>query len=496
VHHALRVLRLGRGDDIALFDGTGGEYQGTIARAGKRDAWARIDAFDAVDRESALATTLVQAIVAADTMDAIVRHAVELGVAAIQPVVTERSARFPLGAHGDKRLAHWRQVARAGCEQCGRNRVPDVRDPVPLAEWLSHPRAGIVFDARADASLASLPPATAVDVVVGLKAGSPIAKSRMRCTRACTRCASVRASFAPTPPHSRRWLPSTCFGATSDEARHIDRRQRRARRLHDVTAGAFRHGYRYVVLGPEGVPVARVITARAQCPALEVDGASIAMTVRMPAGTIPVRPSRSDLPPPESVRLPRHDLRGDHPGNRGTRECRWRLVAVAEAAPKRVVILGDTGCRIVSNFGIFQSCDDPIAWPFERVANAAAAAQPDLVIHVGDFHYREGPCDLAHPGCYRSPWGYGYDAWRADFFQPARRLLAAAPWIVIRGNHESCNRAGQGWWRFLDPRSVMRDRTATKPRTTTSATTARPTPCRSAAAPTCSSWCSIPRGWA
>ena len=171
VHHALRVLRLGRGDDIALFDGTGGEYQGTIARAGKRDAWARIDAFDAVDRESALATTLVQAIVAADTMDAIVRHAVELGVAAVQPVVTERSARFPVGAHGDKRLAHWRQVARAGCEQCGRNRVPAVRDPVPLAEWLSHPRAGIVFDARADASLASLPPATAVDVVVGPEGG-------------------------------------------------------------------------------------------------------------------------------------------------------------------------------------------------------------------------------------------------------------------------------------------------------------------------------------
>ena len=125
-----------------------------------------------------------------------------------------------------------------------------------------------------------------------------------------------------------------------------------------------------------------------------------------------------------------------------------------KARPKRIVILGDTGCRIVSNFGVFQSCDDPTAWPFERVANAAAAAQPDLVIHVGDYHYREGPCDLAHPGCAGSPWGYGYDAWRADFFQPARNLLAAAPWIVMRGNHESCNRAGQGWWRFLDPRPL------------------------------------------
>ena len=59
-----------------------------------------------------------------------------------------------------------------------------------------------------------------------------------------------------------------------------------------------------------------------------------------------------------------------------------------------------------------------------------------------------------HPGCAGSPWGYGFDAWQADFFSPARQLLAAAPWIVVRGNHESCNRAGQGWWRFLDPRPV------------------------------------------
>lgn len=213
--------------------------------------------------------------------------------------------------------------------------------------------------------------------------------------------------------------------------------------------------YKYVVLGPEGVAVARVITARAQCPTLTVDGASIAMTVRMPAATIAVRPSRSDLPPPKASAFPVTTCEAAIPATAVRASVDGEPLPLPKAAPNRVVILGDTGCRIVSNFGIFQSCDDPIAWPFERVANAAAAAQPDLVIHVGDFHYREGPCDLAHPGCYGSPWGYGYDAWRADFFQPARKLLAAAPWIMIRGNHESCNRAGQGWWRFLDPRPVM-----------------------------------------
>jgi hypothetical protein len=50
-----------------------------------------------------------------------------------------------------------------------------------------------------------------------------------------------------------------------------------------------------------------------------------------------------------------------------------------------------------------------------------------------------------------SPWGYGWDTWKADFFDPAQALLKAAPWVMVRGNHETCTRAGQGWWRFLDP---------------------------------------------
>jgi 16S rRNA (uracil1498-N3)-methyltransferase len=171
-HHALRVLRLAVGEPVVLFDGTGGEYSATLTRTGKRDAWARIERFDPVQRESALAVTLAQAITASDAMDAIVRHAVEIGAASIQPVITERSARFPAGAHGGKRLAHWRQVALAACEQCGRNRIPPVAEPVLLPHWLATPRTGIVFDAQSGASLASLPPATAaLDVLVGPEGG-------------------------------------------------------------------------------------------------------------------------------------------------------------------------------------------------------------------------------------------------------------------------------------------------------------------------------------
>jgi 16S rRNA (uracil1498-N3)-methyltransferase len=133
-HHALRVLRLAAGDAVTLFNGQGGEYAGVLAQADRRAARVRITDFLPVERESPLAVTLVQGLTANDTMDFIVRKAVELGAVAIRPVLTERSARHPAGERGERRLAHWRQIAQAACEQCGRNRVPAVHPVVALAE--------------------------------------------------------------------------------------------------------------------------------------------------------------------------------------------------------------------------------------------------------------------------------------------------------------------------------------------------------------------------
>jgi 16S rRNA (uracil1498-N3)-methyltransferase len=155
VHHATRVLRLGPG-------------------VGKREAWARIDAFHGRESEAPLAVTLVQAIAASDTMDIVVRRAVELGAAAIQPVESERSARFPAGAQGGKRLAHWRQVAVAACEQCGRNRVPAVHEATTFPQWLATraAHAGVMFVPDAESDLASLPaPGAALDLLVGPEGG-------------------------------------------------------------------------------------------------------------------------------------------------------------------------------------------------------------------------------------------------------------------------------------------------------------------------------------
>src|SRR5262249_37454942 len=108
------------------------------------------------------------------------------------------------------------------------------------------------------------------------------------------------------------------------------------------------------------------------------------------------------------------------------------------ANPGRIVVFGDTGCRLEHGDPI-QACTDldgPPRWPFPPLAESAAASRPDLIIHVGDYHYREMLCPADHAGCAGSPPPYGWDAWRADFFQPARPLFAAAPWIMVRGNHE------------------------------------------------------------
>ncbi|MEO8345417.1 MAG: 16S rRNA (uracil(1498)-N(3))-methyltransferase [Betaproteobacteria bacterium] len=174
-HHALRVLRLAVGDAMTLFTGEGGEFAATLIRADKRNAVARIDGFDPVERESSLRVTLVQGIAANDAMDHAVRRSVELGVAMVQPILTAHSARMPDGERGEKRLAHWRQIVVSACEQCGRNRVPEVLDALPFDRWLTArpvAAAGLVLAPDAGATLAALPrPLAALDVLIGPEGG-------------------------------------------------------------------------------------------------------------------------------------------------------------------------------------------------------------------------------------------------------------------------------------------------------------------------------------
>jgi hypothetical protein len=212
--------------------------------------------------------------------------------------------------------------------------------------------------------------------------------------------------------------------------------------------------YAYVVLGDEGRAVARVITRDSVCPAIELDGVATPMDVRAAPATIPLRATRSPPAQSKPSAFPVLTCEKAIPAGVARASVLDRALPLPVAHPQRIVVIGDTGCRIKTGDNIFQACNDPALWPFPQVANAAADARPDLVIHVGDYHYRENACPFGNAGCAGSPWGYGWDTWEADVFAPAAKLFAAAPWIVVRGNHESCNRAGQGWWRFLDPRPL------------------------------------------
>ncbi|MBV8035221.1 metallophosphoesterase [Roseateles sp.] len=196
----------------------------------------------------------------------------------------------------------------------------------------------------------------------------------------------------------------------------------------------------------------RALTDEAACPTLGWAGGSVAMQERSAPGDEPPPPGNAE-PERKPSRFTLRACEAAWPAGAASVQLGALTLRAPVAEPHRILVLGDTGCRLKASGREFQPCDDPSGWPFPRVLARALALAPDLVIHVGDYHYRESPCPAGMAGCANSPWGYGDDTWQADFFRPARDLLAAAPWVFVRGNHEACNRAGQGWLRYLDAQS-------------------------------------------
>jgi hypothetical protein len=177
---------------------------------------------------------------------------------------------------------------------------------------------------------------------------------------------------------------------------------------------------------------ARLVTSAPNCPALHTDKGDVAMTVRAAADANFALTCAAAIPA-------------------GTKTAAIGGISlpVPVMHPRRILVLGDTGCRIKG--ATLQACNDPAQWPFPQVAAAAAGIKPDLVIHVGDYLYRESACPQGNPGCAGSPWGDNWTTWQADFYTPAQALLAAAPIVLARGNHEDCKRAGLGWERLQGP---------------------------------------------
>ncbi len=133
----VQVLRLQPGDTITLFNGeTDGEYDATIAHMGRSDVQVLVGTYHAIHREPERAVHLALGMPANDRMDWLVEKASELGVASIQPLMTERSVLRLSGERAEKKVAHWRSVAVASCEQCGGNRVPHIHAVQTLDAWL------------------------------------------------------------------------------------------------------------------------------------------------------------------------------------------------------------------------------------------------------------------------------------------------------------------------------------------------------------------------
>ena len=194
----------------------------------------------------------------------------------------------------------------------------------------------------------------------------------------------------------------------------------------------------------DGKPHARAVVTDAACPSAAIDGRTEPMAER--TGKTPAfADTVCDIAVAANAK---HVRVGD------------RALPAPAHDPRTIVVLGDTGCRISALAA--QSCNDPAEWPFPAIARSIAALHPDLVVHVGDYLYREHACPLL-ARCADSPHGDDAPAWYADFLAPAAPVFASAPLLLSRGNHEECARNGTGWFRYFDPHATAACADATDP---------------------------------
>ncbi len=172
--HLIKVLRRRPGDAVLLFNGDGADYAGEIVDARPPEhCQVRINELIPIETESPLMITLAQALARGERMDYAIQKAVELGVAAIRPIISERTEVQLQGERIERRMKHWRQLIASACEQCGRASLPPIHEPVRLAALASGPGLNLFLDPLAEASLAGLPrpePAAA-QLVIGPEGG-------------------------------------------------------------------------------------------------------------------------------------------------------------------------------------------------------------------------------------------------------------------------------------------------------------------------------------
>jgi 16S rRNA (uracil1498-N3)-methyltransferase len=173
--HVTRVLRLRPGAPLTLFNGTGGEFAGQLeATRGDAVTVAVRDA-NATERESPLFLSLAQGVSRGERMDLVVQKATELGVSRLLPLLTERSVVRLDARQAQRKRAHWRGIAIAACEQSGRNRLPEVAEPLELRKFLQAQAADgtrLLLSPGATLGIAEVPrPTGPVTVLIGPEGG-------------------------------------------------------------------------------------------------------------------------------------------------------------------------------------------------------------------------------------------------------------------------------------------------------------------------------------
>ncbi|AJZ91152.1 16S rRNA (uracil(1498)-N(3))-methyltransferase [Cedecea neteri] len=173
-NHVGRVLRMGAGQAIQLFDGSNHVFDAEIVQADKKSVRVKILASNEDDRESPLWLHLGQVMSRGEKMEFTIQKAVELGVNTITPLFSERCGVKLDAERLNKKLQQWQKIAIAACEQCGRNRVPDIRPAMDLAAWCAEQDNALRLNLhpRASASINTLPqPVERVRLLIGPEGG-------------------------------------------------------------------------------------------------------------------------------------------------------------------------------------------------------------------------------------------------------------------------------------------------------------------------------------
>lgn len=177
-HHAREVLRLVADDEVTLLNGLGGEFTARLTLVTRKVVEALVLAWDERDSESPFSLHVVQSLATGDKMDWIVEKAVELGATHVVPVAAERSVLRLSPERATRRVAHWQAIARAACEQCGRNRLALIEPVMTLDAYLAEAKKAVglklMLSPVADVAFRSIPaPAhgTAIHLLIGPEAG-------------------------------------------------------------------------------------------------------------------------------------------------------------------------------------------------------------------------------------------------------------------------------------------------------------------------------------